>query len=236
MPIRYHLVENRLTANPNDYYALVEPIGSLDLDGVAARMVAAGSTVTEADIRAVFTDFVAQVKSALTEGYRVNIGDLANLYPSISGVFEGLEDRFDPTRHTLNLNANAARGAITALREHAHTEKTEATLPMPVLLSFVDLGSGTSNATATPGNIGTLNGSRLKFNPAAEEADEGVFFINTTDGTATQASIVQKNVPKQLVFLVPALPSGSYRLEVRTRFNRNKDLRTGSLDKVLTVT
>ncbi|MGI8922830.1 MAG: DUF4469 domain-containing protein [Fimbriimonadales bacterium] len=86
---------------------------------------------------------------------------------------------------------------------------------------YVDLASGTTNTTVRRGNIGTINGSRLQYNPAA--IDEGIFFVPTGAGGATQVAgnRVQKNKPGQLVFLVPAagptfLP-GTYFLEVRAR-------------------
>ncbi len=234
MPIKYQLVENKLTTDPNDYFALVKPIESLDLAAISQRMVDAGSTVTEADIAAVFTDFVKQLKIAISEGYRVNIGDVANLYPSISGVFHGADDGYDPARHTIQLNANPSTGIISYLREHAHAVKEQAVKPLPVLLGYVDLGTGETNTLITSNNIGTINGSRLKYNP--EEADEGVYLI-PIDGTPEQkVETVQKNKPSQLVFLTPELTQELYYLEVRTRVSGGKDLRVGRLDKPLQVT
>jgi len=101
----------------------------------------------------------------------------------------------------------------------------------PALLEYVDLGSGETNGTITSGNIGTINGHRLKFNP--DQADEGIYFVNVDTGADLKLTIIQKNKPGQLVFLVPTVPGGQYYLEVRTRFRDSAEIRTGRLDEVL---
>jgi hypothetical protein len=85
----------------------------------------------------------------------------------------------------------------------------------------------------TPGNIGTINGHRLKFNPA--EAAEGIFLI-AAGGSETKAAAIQKNKPGQLVFLVPTLAEDTYHLEVRAIFGKETQPRTGRLEEELTVT
>ena len=71
-------------------------------------------------------------------------------------------------------------------------EKQQTILPMPALLQFVDLGSGTNNTSITPNNIGTINGHRLKYDPA--DPTEGIFFVDSL-GAATKVTAVQKNKP-----------------------------------------
>ena len=53
MSIRYALFKNHLTADPNDYSAVVQPGDSADLNDVADRIVQGGSTVGRAEIIAV---------------------------------------------------------------------------------------------------------------------------------------------------------------------------------------
>ncbi len=57
---------------------------------------------------------------------------------------------------------------------------------IPFASRCVDLGSGTTNTTVTRGNIGTINGSRLQYNTADD--DEGIFFVPTGAGSATQVA------------------------------------------------
>lgn len=108
--------------------------------------------------------------------------------------------------------------------------KVETDVSTPSLLSFEDLASGQINTAVTPGNIGVINGHRLKFEPA--QADEGVYFINTADGTEVKVAAIQKNKPGQQVFLIPAIPAATnLYLEVRAHFGT--DLRSGRLETTL---
>jgi len=82
--------------------------------------------------------------------------------------------------------------------------------------------------------IGTLNGHRLKFDPAA--ADEGIYIVDANNPGETKVTAIQKNKPGQLVFLVPTLPVQvtSCWIEVRARLgDATSELRTGRLDAML---
>ncbi len=126
----------------------------------------------------------------------------------------------------------ASREDPRIVRAGASVAKQETIKPTPALLEYVDLGSGETNGTITPDNIGTINGHRLKFDPT--EPAEGIFFI-ADDNSETKATAIQKNKPGQLVFLVPTLASGTYHLEVRAIFGKETQPRTGRLEEELTV-
>jgi hypothetical protein len=85
----------------------------------------------------------------------------------------------------------------------------------------------------TPNNIGQLSGSPQKFHENA--ADEGVIIVDVDGGPTFKVTTVQRNKPAQLVFLVPSLPGGSYRIEVRAKVGASTQLRTGTLDATLVV-
>ena len=234
MPINYALFENNLTSDPNDYAAQVQTNTSADLDAIVRRIIEQGSTSTEADILAVLEDAIKACEALLLEGSRVSFGGLCELFPRVTGVFDGITDSFDASRHRIDVGANPGSRIRKTVRESAQAVKVEAIKPAPAPLEYSDLGSGEINSTITPGNIGTINGHRLKYNPA--EADEGIFFIPAGGGAATRIDVVQKNKPSQLVFLIPAAaPAGDYALEVRARQRDSAELRTGRLDATLTV-
>ena len=90
MPVRYKLVQHRITPDPNDFFASVQPIGTLDTEGLVRRLLEAGSTVTEADLRAVLALLRNEIHSALSEGYRVHLQGVGHLYLTIAGTFHGL--------------------------------------------------------------------------------------------------------------------------------------------------
>ncbi len=234
MPIHYALFENNVTSDPDDYSAAVQVVDSADLDTLIRRMLERGSTTTRADILAVMEDAIGACESLLLDGMRVNFGGLVELFPRLRGVFNGVTDVFDPARHSVDVGANPGNRVRQTVRDQASVVKDEAVKPAPNPLEYRDVGSDTTNDQVTPGNIGQLSGSRLKYD--ATQADEGVYFVATLGGAETKMTTVQKNKPAQLVFLVPAgLLAGTYYLEVRARVRGGTDLRTGTLDTVLTV-
>ncbi|MEO5915187.1 MAG: DNA-binding domain-containing protein [Luteolibacter sp.] len=234
MAIKYSLIENLLTPDPNDYYAQIQLTGRAGKEELANRMLSLGSTVTKADLLAVITLMDEAVEALVLEGYRVDLAGIVDIYPRLQGVFNGPGDGFERSRHTLGVTANPSPGFISRIRKDARVSKEETVKPMPNPLDFRDAATGNSNGTITLGNIGTLSGSRLKFDPSAH--DEGVFFISSTGGASTKVVTVSANKPGQLVFLNPAgLASGEYSLQVRSRLRDSAEIRFGTLDSVLSV-
>jgi hypothetical protein len=58
MPIKYYLQPNPITPDPNDQSARVLPNASLSLNDIISKMMKRGTTVTEADARAVLNLFL----------------------------------------------------------------------------------------------------------------------------------------------------------------------------------
>jgi len=236
MAINYALFENHLTSDPDDYAASTQTNGTADLDQIAQRMIDQGSTTTKADILAVLEDTIKACESYLLDGFRVDFGGMCRLSPSVSGVFDGIIDTFDPSRHRIDVNAAVGKRIRKTIRENASVAKVETVLPAPSPMEYVDLASGQTNGAITAGTIGTINGHRLKFDPGLP--DEGIFLIDTATSIATRVTAIQKNKPGQLVFLVPsaAAPATPVELEVRARLgDASSELRTGRLDAVLTM-
>lgn len=232
MPIQYSLKDNHFTSDPDDYYPQVEITQSADLDAVAERMAKLGSTVTLIDIVAVLKALEMTCLDLVLEGKRVNFGNLVDIYPRMTGTFEGLDDEYDPARHKVGADASVSARFLKQIHAQATVQKLEASVPTPAPLSFTDVAEETTNTVYTPGGIGTLVGARLKFNPAAD--DEGIYFINTQDQTQqTKVSTVAKNKPSQLMFMIPPGVSGSQYIEVRARIRGGDELRTGRLRQII---
>lgn len=234
MPIHYALYRNYVSPGPDDYAAVVKPIASVNLEAMIERMIDRGSTTARADILAVLEDAIGATESLLLDGMRINFGGLVELYPRIRGVFTDATDGYDAARHSVDVGANPGIRVRRTVRANAAVTKEEAIKPAPNLVQYRDLGSTTFDDQITPGNIGELVGSRLKFNPS--QLDEGVFFIPTGGGAGTQVTTFQRNKPSSLVFLIPSgLVPGTYQLEVRARISGGTELRTGRLEATLTV-
>lgn len=235
MSINYALYKNHLTSDPRDCMALVQIKGSADLEDIIDRMSELGTTVTRTDIVAVVEDTIRATESLLLDGFRVNLGGLVQLFPSIKGVFESTTDTFDKSRHRLHISALPGTRLKKKVSSNATVEKTKGAKTVPVPLEYIDIASESSDSTITPGSIGTINGNSLNYD--SQKDDEGIFFINTENGTSSKVSIIQKNKPSQLVFQIPdSLTSGeTYSLEVRTRYSGESKLREGSLEYELTA-
>jgi hypothetical protein len=232
--ITYSLIENTVTADPDDYYGQIQLSGSADADALADRMVQMGSTVTKPDVLATLELAFRAVESLVLEGNRVLLAGIVEVSPRMQGVFNGITDSYDPARHQVGVTASAGARLRDSVRQQAQVQKDETVKPRPAPVQYVDLASGTVDTTLTKGNIGTLNGARLKFDTGS--ADEGIYLVPTGGAAATKITAIQRNKPAQLVFLTPAvLAAGGYWLEVRARTGNVTDLRVGRLDAVLTV-
>jgi len=231
MPINYALFENNLTSDPDDFMAVVQPAGTAELDAVIDRMIQQGSTVTKSDTLSVLEDYYTAVESMLLEGVNVNT-PLTNFTATIKGVFRGRTDSFDPSRHQVGPSVSPGKRLRRTFSGRAQTVKQEASRPSPTPLEYLDINSSLRNSAITPGGMGQIIGHRLKFDPNAP--NQGVFFIDG-GGLETRVGFVGRNMPSDLLFMVPAgLAAGEYTLEVRAALS-DSEIRHGALPNTLTV-
>ena len=231
MAIKYYLQPNPITPDPNDQSARVVSNKVHDIDSITKEMLKRGSTITEADIRAVLNVFFSVVSDEVADGNSVNL-PLVNIRSGISGVFTSITDSYDASRHIKKANLSAGIDLIRKMNE-ARVEKINVATAAPELIAFTDVNSQTNNSILTPGGIGQIVGEELKFNPA--NAAEGIFFI-ATDGTVTPATIIASRTEGKIVFSIPTLIAGSYTLEVRKGYGTtNIVVRSGALQDTLLV-
>jgi len=226
MPIRYYLQENAIASNPNDLKARVLAYGSLEHEDIIQAMLKMGSTITEADIRAVLTAFYDTVANKVTEGYNVNL-PIANLSCGITGVFNSPADCFDPARHKTKVLVLPGK-MLKQLAEECTFEKTTRSERKPQLLQFNDVVSGNLNNSITPGGIAELSGLFLDFNPV--NSAEGLFFM-AANGDRYKVMHFSHRAGKRLVFQIPEIPAGIYCLELIKEFGTSQiRLRKGILE------
>ncbi|MDN3676279.1 DNA-binding domain-containing protein [Flavobacterium paronense] len=231
MAIKYYLQPNPITPDPNDQSARVISNKVHDTDSITKEMLKRGSTITEADIRAVLNVFFMVVTDEVADGNSVNL-PLVNIRAGVTGVFTSITDSFDASRHIKKANLSAGTELIRKMNE-ARVEKITVPTAAPALIAFTDVTSQTTNSILTPGGIGQIVGEELKFNPA--NVTEGIFFI-ASDGTVTPATIIASRTEGKIVFSVPALPAGNYTLEVRKGYgSTNIVVRSGALQDTLIV-
>jgi len=231
MTIKFYLQPNPITPDPNDQSARVVANESIDLEYLINRVLKRGTMVTETDVRAVLTIFFDEVTNLVADGNTVLL-PLVNIRPSIKGVFTNASDSFDSSRHSKK--ASLSQGLLLAKKmEEAKVEKLSGYHPSPELLEFTDINTQTINSLITPGGIGKITGSELKFNPA--NPLEGLFLVDSA-GSANQVTVFATRTEGTLMFSIPStLAVGSYTPEVRKGYGATASLRTGVLTESLTV-
>jgi len=230
MPLYYSLSDNPMTPNPRDYVAKTQVNNSLSMEDIFDLMTSRGSTITKAEGLAVMEEFFNAVGQAVKNGSSIKT-PLFNILPSISGVFNSPEDRFDPLRHQVRVRINPGK-RLKEMEPEIVVNKIPAQKRKPVLLNYIDVKTGRTNEEITPGQAANITGDLLKFNE--QDPEQGVFFINTlTREVFKLPGNLMQNRAKELIFMNPELPSGEYTVEVRTIIGRNKGLCTGVLAGLL---
>ena len=231
MPLRYGLVENQMTSDPDDYMAVTLDNPTKGVEEIVERMISRGSTVTRAEALGTLEEFKQAVCDIVKDGFNVNT-ELFAVYPRVAGVFDSADERFNANKHGINLNLRAGK----RLNETVHdlsVEKVEVDEAKPTLQTLTDLKSDVVNESVSISRVASIKGAHLKID--TEHPDSGIFLIDADENEVKVSNIV-KNKPSELLFFVPDdLPLGTYQIEVRTVLRNRKTLRTGRLPVSITA-
>lgn len=228
--VKYTLFENPLTPDPDDQKAVVVPISTKSVEEVVDMMISRGSTVTKAEALSVLEELSLAVAQLVKDGHNV-VSPLFNVSLSIKGTFADANDSFDAARHTISVRMQPGMRLKEIVRQ-IKVEKVASSKPLPILQSFKDVTSSTTN-TATPGGAAHIAGSALKFDVA--DPTQGVFFT-ALNGASTKVAIIADAKPSKIIFIIPAtLAAGEYSISVRTLMPGTKELREGFLVQNVTV-
>jgi hypothetical protein len=233
--LEYHLIENPMTPDPGDAMAQIVNLRSYNEEEIADLMLKRGTLLTKAEILAVFEVNRRVVIDLVEHGAAVNT-PLYNIEPSMPGVYKGVSDSFDSSRHKVRVNMNPG----LLLREAAKRIKTKKVTiadPTPYIAEVKDVISGSNNDILTPGGVVQLRGGRLRFIDASES--NGVYLCHES-GNQIKLTVIVENKPARIIAMLPAdMPAGTYSLEVRTTYSHGnpetKHLKTGRFNKPLTV-
>jgi len=237
--IKAYLYDNLLTKdNPNDFIGRTVSERSLNVKQICEAAVSrGGADVTAASMEHATDLFLKEMAYQLCDGYSVNTGYFT-AGTQIRGVFDSPTETFNRQKHSILFQFNQG-------------EKLRAEIPnieisilgvadaSSVILQVTDVKSGTVNDLLTPERNLKIAGNKIKV--AGDNPANGIYFVNTTTEvrTAVEASDVVINNPSELIVIIPAIPAGTYRLEVVTQFTNNsillKEPRTAVFDKILTV-
>ena len=211
--LKYSLVENALTLNPNGFVAVVTSPENKSLNDVIDYMIAEGTGLTRPQAMAYFEKLSQTIEFFLGQGHRV-ITPLFRIRPVIRGVFANPDDAFDSSRHQIYIRTTSGK-RLSALATKIKLEKVDPTQLFPIVLSYTDGMNKTVNTSAVSDGLGVIRGRRLRFDPADNKL--GVFLVSIDDPSlefpATGYSEIR---PSAIHFRVPAIPSGDYKVVVRT--------------------
>ena len=84
MPIKYALLENNITSDPDDYAAMVQISGSTDGDHPVRDIVDQGSTVNKPDILAVTAALKLACQRRVEQGQRFNYFSMGEFFPRLT--------------------------------------------------------------------------------------------------------------------------------------------------------
>ncbi len=230
--LKYALVESGIANEQNGCTAVVSSPEVKGLNDVIDFMISEGTGLTRPQALAYFEKLTQTIEYFVGQGHRV-VTPLIRVKPTISGVFSDKKDSFDSSRHQINIRTTSGL-RLRELSTKIKLEKVDVSSQIPVPQLFIDGSSQEVNTSASPGGIGVLKGSLMKFD--SSDAAQGVFFISEDDST----NIVRVNAysgikPSEIHFQIPLLSSGSYTIVVRTRTKNGNFIQKGELKQTINV-
>ncbi|MDR1199701.1 MAG: DUF4469 domain-containing protein [Prevotellaceae bacterium] len=218
--LEYSLHENLLTERTDDYSAQTHSKASYNREQFIDLMLQRGTLMTKTDALAVLNNIEETVAYIVKNGGMINM-PLFNTGFSISGVFEGAADVFDPNRH--HLHVNISKGTLLRDAEKdVKLTKVNVALPQPQILEVKDSVTGSIDSLLTAGGVIEIVGVNIKI--AGENSACGLYFVDA-GGTETKAVTLVNNKPATVIAIIPALAAGEYHVKIVTQYAAGKDLK-----------
>ena len=236
--IKAYLYDNLLTPDPNDFTARVSSERSLSVADIChSAATRGGADVSDAAMNHAVELFLKEMAYRLCDGFAVNTGYFTAM-PVVRGVFLNPNETFDPQRHTLQFQFT--QGELMRREIEDVEVKIMGVAETGLYIGQVeDMKSRTVNEVLTPGFNLRVTGTKLRV--VGDKPGVGIFFRETATNTATkvdEGDIVVNN-PSELMIIIPALPAGTYQLEITTQYSTGnkllKEVRSAVFDRPLTV-
>jgi len=211
--IRIRLFPSNLPGSKKVWYARTANEADLAIEDVAAAMVKRGGfTGNYHDLVRHVREFLDETAFQLCDGYAVNMGYFS-IYPVVGGFFAS--EREDPSGHPVRFRFRA-RKPLSDIARYI-TLKAVPRNDFGDIDSFVDSDSGETNGRATPGGIFIVTGKKIKV---TGRVGTGLYFVSKTDSQLRfkVARNLAANTSARIIGIIPALPAGEYRIEIKTQF------------------
>jgi hypothetical protein len=212
------LRRNLLTKDvENDFLAEVSTTGdTLRNEDLAARIVAVRSELRLETILSILTMRDEIVRDTLAQGTAVQDG-CVRMAPRVGGNWIGASHAFDPAVHKIGLDVSPSaemRAVLETVGVDVLGEKDSGAY----IGLVTDVSTGKTDGTITPDEDVIVTGDKIKITPE-DETGLGVFFVDESGAETQVTHKFTENNPKRLIFRVPTLADGVWRLKIVTRFS-----------------
>jgi hypothetical protein len=201
-------------------------------DQVRRRMIEHGIPHKHSHVEAFFSAQEQVTLRLLLEGYEIE-HPIGRMSTTIVGRFDGPDDEFDPQRHEVDIEFGDldVRDWLEGYREMMRRKLADP--PRPLLDGYEDANTGRIGDYLRAGHMVCLRGYWLRFRRS--DPEQGVFFIAEDGATRRVASVAFTGLCEAAFVLPRDLPSGLYRLEVRTVLIPRDGLQRGALPDPILV-
>jgi hypothetical protein len=232
------LYDLAITERKDDRFGRVVKQKSLSEDDLINIAVQRRTDLSPTSLKSTIELLKNIAREQIANGSSVAFG-LGYFSVGVNGVFYGDSPTWNASEHSLIVKVtptaelrNEVKSATVNLRGDA---------PVGTAISkVIDVVSGETNTTLTPGGAVNIIGSRIKI--AGDSVANGLSLVNhsTGDETKIPLSAIAINEPSKVVFVMPAdVAAGDYKIRVTTQFSNSstllKEPRSYDCDVVLAV-
>jgi hypothetical protein len=212
------LVLNRLTKDvKNDYIAEVSTTGkTLRNEDTAREIKDEGSELQYETILDILNHGDRLRRKRIQQGYSVQTG-VCHITPRVPGNWLGTAAPYDPEKHKITCDFTSTDELRKALEE-VGVEVLGVKDSGARIGLVTDVSAGKTDGTITPNGDITIDGVKIKIDPADGEG-LGIFFVDAGGSETPVTHPLSLNNPKKIICRVPALGAGEYTLKIVTQFS-----------------
>ena len=217
---KYILKQNELTGDGKKYIAQVVDSRSYTFDDIAKHLIRHNTGLSSSAIYGLWQGIKDAVEEFIADGGSINT-ELFRVSTSIKGVFDGMDDIYDSSKHKIRLNL-CPGSLLKDIPKKIKTRKINADEKTRIL-SVTDIISGSVNENLTHGKHVQILGQRVKID--GDDPSNGLYFISSK--TSTQPVKIEfddviVNKPSQVIAVIPKLAKGTWNLKLVTQYCKGK--------------
>jgi hypothetical protein len=108
MKIRYHLLGNPMTSDPNDCRVQITDYKVITAKELPEYITRQRSSITVSEAKANYEEIIGAHEYFLRQGFGINT-EFLNIRPVAQGIFRDDDEKFDSSRHKLKYKTNLGR-------------------------------------------------------------------------------------------------------------------------------